>query len=89
MSSAIPSELWFVVLLRDDFRCKNCNGEEGLQPAHIIAKSISYALRLDPKNIVTLCGKCHIKNHNGQLFIENIEGHFFFKEVPGGSGREI
>lgn len=52
--------------------CEKCNRDLGRVPApiyfsHIVPKSKSNALRLDPNNIELLCGDCHSKYEFGTI----------------------
>lgn len=49
------------VLLRDNFRCQECNFYKHLEVHHIIPKSKGGSD--DPSNLVTLCQRCHAKEH--------------------------
>jgi hypothetical protein len=49
------------ILLRDHFRCRECGYYKHLEVHHIIPKSKGGTD--DPKNLVTLCQRCHDKKH--------------------------
>ena len=49
------------ILLRDDFRCQECNYYKHLEVHHIIPKSKGGTD--EPDNLVTLCQRCHAKKH--------------------------
>ena len=75
----LTEERWRELLVRDDFACRNCNSQEQLQPAHVIARS---KLGTDDlSNLILLCFTCHRKHHDGKLIIQNIKGNFFLREV--------
>lgn len=54
-------ELRSRILLRDLFRCRECNYFKHLEVHHIIPKSKGGTD--DPDNLITLCGRCHAKKH--------------------------
>lgn len=56
------------VLLRDHFRCQECNYFKHLEVHHIIPRSKCGSD--DLTNLVTLCQRCHAKKH-GRGFREN------------------
>lgn len=49
------------ILLRDNFRCKECGYYKHLEVHHIIPKSKGGSD--DEENLVTLCQRCHAKKH--------------------------
>lgn len=49
------------ILLRDNFRCRECNFYKHLEVHHIIPRSKGGTD--DPKNLITLCQRCHAKKH--------------------------
>jgi 5-methylcytosine-specific restriction endonuclease McrA len=49
------------VLLRDNFRCQECNFYKHLEVHHIVPRSKGGTD--DPSNLVTLCQRCHAKKH--------------------------
>jgi len=49
------------VLLRDNFRCQKCNYYKHLEVHHIIPRSKGGSD--DPKNLITLCQRCHARKH--------------------------
>lgn len=51
------------VLSRDDHKCKNCGSENNLHVHHIKSYKKHPELRTDMDNGITLCSKCHIKEH--------------------------
>lgn len=54
-------ELRSQVLLRDNFRCRECNYYKHLEVHHIIPKSKGGTD--EPSNLITLCQRCHGKKH--------------------------
>lgn len=52
-----------MVLERDDYTCKNCGHREPeiMQVNHIIPYSENKKLRMDMKNMETLCPNCHVR----------------------------
>jgi 5-methylcytosine-specific restriction endonuclease McrA len=79
-NSVISDELWRELLKRDNYRCLNCNGEEDLQPAHVVARSVATTAEETVDDYMLPCFSCHRKSHNGKLIVRKIEGKFFFKE---------
>lgn len=53
------------VLARDGGRCQHCGSTQHLQVHHIIPLSHGGA-RTDPRNLVTLCARCHARQHGGR-----------------------
>lgn len=49
------------VLLRDNFRCQECNFYKHLEVHHIIPRSKGGSD--EPSNLITLCQRCHAKKH--------------------------
>lgn len=49
------------ILLRDHFRCQECNYYKHLEVHHIIPKSKGG--KDNPENLITLCQRCHAKKH--------------------------
>lgn len=49
------------ILLRDGFRCRECNYYKHLEVHHIIPRSKGGTD--DPNNLITLCQRCHRKKH--------------------------
>ena len=49
------------ILLRDHFRCRECNYYKHLEVHHIIPRSKGGTD--DPANLITLCQRCHGKKH--------------------------
>lgn len=57
------------ILKRDDFKCGLCPNKNNLQIHHIIPVSENINLMYDEDNCLTLCLKCHQKQHpNNNLF---------------------
>lgn len=58
-------ERWLIVrseiLLRDHFRCRECNFYKHLEVHHIVPRSKGGSD--DPDNLITLCQRCHAKKH--------------------------
>ncbi len=79
MPSVVSAETWEALLERDEYQCLQCNADEGLQPAHYIARSLLGDDSLE--NLVLLCGECHRAHHNHKLVIKRIGDHFFFKDL--------
>ncbi len=79
MASVVSDETWRLLLARDDYQCRHCNVEEGLQPAHYLAQSLLGDEALG--NLVLLCGECHRAHHDNKLIIKRIKNHFFFKDL--------
>jgi hypothetical protein len=67
---------------RDNFTCVLCSGKgKILHTHHIIPFSQNIALRLDPKNLITLCKRCHIdKAHSGNFTGLNKEIQLILQE---------
>lgn len=67
----LPSSVVLGVLRRDGYQCKKCGGKEDLTMHHkadILASDYLRRLkkvsgRTDPKNLVTICQKCHDTIH--------------------------
>lgn len=67
----LPAPIVLGVLRRDEYRCKRCGGQEDLTIHHkadILASPYLRRLhkiagRTDPKNLATLCQKCHDSVH--------------------------
>lgn len=53
-----------IVLDRDDYTCAQCGSTERVQVHHIQALADGGDNRAD--NLITLCYKCHMKEHEGQ-----------------------
>ncbi len=55
------------VFERDNYECKSCGSKKYLQAHHIIRweNCKDKELRYDIENGITLCRKCHLKEHNG------------------------
>lgn len=49
------------ILLRDGFRCQECGYYKHLEVHHIVPRSKGGTD--DPKNLITLCQRCHGKKH--------------------------
>lgn len=58
------------VLERDSYRCVLCGEPEGLEVHHIVWRFRGGSDR--PKNLVTLCKKCHDKVTRGEIKIQEI-----------------
>lgn len=67
----LPSSVVLGVLRRDEYRCHKCGGQQDLTIHHkadILASDYLRRLhktagRTDPKNLTTLCQKCHDSVH--------------------------
>jgi 5-methylcytosine-specific restriction endonuclease McrA len=76
----IPKDLRYIVLERDDFRCKFCGvgGKDSdiiLEVHHVIWRNLG---GLDePENLITVCPHCHDIVHYGKI----IERPFTFSEL--------
>lgn len=53
-----------IVLDRDDYTCVHCGNTDRIQVHHIQALSAGGDNMAD--NLITLCYKCHMKEHEGQ-----------------------
>lgn len=81
------------ILLRDSFRCQECNYYKHLEVHHIIPKSKDGSDK--PENLITLCQRCHAKRHG----FKNRENRHFrhkkrnhrkkFKRYVNGHHREL
>lgn len=79
-ANPVSDEVWRQLLIRDDFKCLNCNSENELSPAHYKSRGSKEGTD-DLDNLMLLCFKCHRKSHDGKLLIRKINGHFFFQGV--------
>lgn len=80
----LPRDWLHWVLDRDGFCCKRCNAEDNLHPHHVIFRSAGRDH--NPKNLVTLCARCHRRVHDGLVWIyTDPEGNSFF----GGSRADL
>ncbi len=76
-------ERWkFKVLVRDNFRCLNCESDDNLCAHHIEPWSKNKELRLDSTNGATLCENCHNLYHSKYYRIENSENFEEFLKTP-------
>lgn len=60
----------FLVLERDNHKCKECNSTYRIQVHHIDELGRNKPKMIqnnDPSNLITLCASCHIKQHNPVL----------------------
>lgn len=55
-------------LLRDNFRCRVCGTDFGVQAHHVVYRSLQGEDSVD--NYVCLCYKCHDEVHNKRLVIQ-------------------
>ena len=53
------------VFQRDRYRCRICGTQKDLQAHHIEHWKNNKELRYDTDNGITLCRKCHLKEHGG------------------------
>jgi 5-methylcytosine-specific restriction endonuclease McrA len=56
------------ILIRDEYHCRNCGGEQGLQVHHRQYHIDKHGLKVKPwdyadKYLVTLCAVCHNQGH--------------------------
>lgn len=65
-ASAAYAEWRHLVLLRDRHRCRSCGGTTNLEVHHLKLQEVFPELRLELFNGITLCHRCHRKEH-GQL----------------------
>jgi hypothetical protein len=54
------------VFKRDEYKCVKCGEIENLQAHHIIHWADYYKGRVDINNGITLCSRCHAKEHEGE-----------------------
>ena len=52
------------ILMRDNYRCRDCGHNNNLQIHHVKKWSRYPELRFDPNNLQTLCKACHKKKHS-------------------------
>lgn len=50
-------------LIRDGYKCSICNSKEDLEVHHLESYTYNEKLRVDMKNGITLCRKCHHRFH--------------------------
>lgn len=79
--SVISDELYRELLERDNYCCLKCSAEEGLQPAHYVAKSRRQNVEETVDDYMLLCNDCHRALHDRKLMVERFGGHFFFGEA--------
>ena len=62
----------FDILQRDKYRCRNleCGSTQGLDVHHIVPKKHRPNLMLERTNLLTLCKRCHVALHEGELRID-------------------
>jgi 5-methylcytosine-specific restriction endonuclease McrA len=72
----LPKKIKLFVFERDDWKCRRCNGNEGISPHHIFYRSEGGSHH--PENLVTLCFDCHRLVHEKKVTVVQIEGEFFF-----------
>jgi 5-methylcytosine-specific restriction endonuclease McrA len=53
--------------IRDGYVCQICGSEEHVEGHHIV--DVQYGGASSSDNIITLCKKCHMKVHKGQIDI--------------------
>ncbi len=56
------------VFIRDNWRCRNCNRSDMLDPHHVVYRSAGGVN--EPYNLLTLCRSCHNSVHAGRLKVE-------------------
>ena len=78
MSDDVSEETWKELLIRDDYKCLNCNSEKDLTVAHYVVRHYG-GHSLD--NLMLLCFDCHRKQHARKLLIKKIGGRFYFKPI--------
>lgn len=76
MTSVVTEKVWCELLERDNYRCINCGGVNGLQPAHYVDRSQGGSSDLE--NIMLLCNDCHRALHEHKLMVRRVNGRFFF-----------
>ncbi len=54
------------IMKRDNFKCKLCGKEEGLQCHHVYSLNTNWEKRLENNNIITVCKDCHSDIHNNK-----------------------
>ncbi|QTA79211.1 HNH endonuclease domain-containing protein, RRXRR domain-containing [Desulfonema limicola] len=68
-SSRLDENLRIAALMRDDYKCQNCNKKNiRLEAHHIIPRSMGGKDTI--KNLITLCESCHEKVHDGEIEIK-------------------
>lgn len=56
------------VFKRDDYKCRNCGSNEKIAAHHISYWSNDPINRVNIKNGITLCSKCHAQEHEADNF---------------------
>jgi len=54
-----------LILARDNHQCVNCGSKDKLVVHHMLPVKHAQEHILNPKNMVTLCPKCHLEAHSG------------------------
>lgn len=63
------------ILNRDNHKCLICGCGQGLQVHHIISLDVNPKLRLENRNLLTVCDHCHTAIHNGvynNIYLTNL-----------------
>ena len=76
-SSRLDENLRIATLMRDLYKCTQCNKKGNLDAHHIIWKE--HGGKNTIENLITLCKQCHKKIHKGKLKL-NVEGVSGFKD---------
>ena len=70
----LPQKTIKAVFERDNHQCQECLSKFGLHPHHIVRRSQSSIEWVhDPRNLWTLCFKCHNKTETDQEFYRMIQ----------------
>ena len=79
--SVISDELYRELLERDEYMCLKCNSEEGLQPAHYVARSRQQNVEETVDDYMLLCNECHRALHDRRAIVVRVNGHFYFGDI--------
>jgi len=77
---------YYKILSRDGYKCVNCGSTDNLNVHHIIGLRDNDSRSVDISSMVTLCRKCHSKEHYmpnsivTDLILENIGFDFILKK---------
>lgn len=65
MTAGLTSTERRKIYARDGYRCALCDGTDGIQIHHVIARGAGGTNK--PDNLITLCWRCHAEAHGTKL----------------------